>query len=157
MVQGEPWGLHGFFSMFRLACSNLHQETLYETKILLESYIQLVKLSSENKLPPPDVAYPVPIKKSREAGLVSVRLCSQPIMTRYPPSRIHVDPYHLPSKPPGRDKSENSNASYLHTWAGQIAPRYHERPTKGTIKEGKRLTPSLTSANANCLTRKPVS
>ena len=26
MVQGEPWGLHGFFSTFRLACSNLHQE-----------------------------------------------------------------------------------------------------------------------------------
>ena len=23
MVQGEPWGLHGFFSTFRLACSNL--------------------------------------------------------------------------------------------------------------------------------------
>ena len=22
----EPWGLHGFFSMFRLACSNLRQE-----------------------------------------------------------------------------------------------------------------------------------
>ena len=26
MVQGEPWGLHGFFSTFRLACSNLRQE-----------------------------------------------------------------------------------------------------------------------------------
>ena len=26
MVQGEPWGLHGFFSTFRLACFNLHQE-----------------------------------------------------------------------------------------------------------------------------------
>ena len=26
MVQGEPWGLHGFFSTFRLAYSNLRQE-----------------------------------------------------------------------------------------------------------------------------------
>ena len=26
MVQGEPWGLHGFFSTFRLACSNFRQE-----------------------------------------------------------------------------------------------------------------------------------
>ena len=26
MVQGESWGLHGFFSTFRLACSNLRQE-----------------------------------------------------------------------------------------------------------------------------------
>ena len=26
MVQGEPWGLHGFFSTFRLACSNLRQQ-----------------------------------------------------------------------------------------------------------------------------------
>ena len=26
MVQGEPWGLHGFFSTVRLACSNLRQE-----------------------------------------------------------------------------------------------------------------------------------
>ena len=26
MVQEEPWGLHGFFSTFRLACSNLRQE-----------------------------------------------------------------------------------------------------------------------------------
>ena len=26
MVQGEPWGLHRFFSVFRLACCNLRQE-----------------------------------------------------------------------------------------------------------------------------------
>ena len=28
VVQGEPWGLHGVFSMFRLACSTHRQEKI---------------------------------------------------------------------------------------------------------------------------------
>ena len=38
MVQGEPWGLHGFFSTFRLACSNLRQWTIRHFNIRVSSW-----------------------------------------------------------------------------------------------------------------------
>ena len=41
VVQGEPWGLHGFFSTFRLACSNFRQENEEVPMVLPEPYFSL--------------------------------------------------------------------------------------------------------------------
>ena len=46
MVQGEPWGLHGFFSTFRLACSNLRQEQL-----LFETLLPILRRTSTMQYP----------------------------------------------------------------------------------------------------------
>ena len=90
MVQGEPWGLHGFFSTFRLACSNLRQENeeVWRCSSLSNLVLVIYFINSgvfmflQNCLRVPgypkmnNFSYPVP-EKNENANLIEE--CSIPI------------------------------------------------------------------------------